>query len=227
MRISDWSSDVCSSDLRDRLPAGLPVHARTRARADHPAVGRRTQPAAAGQAVRAAVQPAGDGRTDQRPRCRDAGVAGRTARRLPGTLLLVSHDRDFLDNVVTSTLVMEGNGRVGEYVGGYSDWLRQRRVEFTAPASAKSASMPVSPVAAAAATPSAPKRKLSYKDARELEQLPLRIEELEAKVASMTDEMNHPAFYQRGADGIAAHNTAMADVQAELDRAYARWSELE
>ncbi|MGQ4583445.1 ATP-binding cassette domain-containing protein [Lysobacter sp. F60174L2] len=150
----------------------------------------------------------------------------------PGTLLLVSHDRDFLDNVVTSTLVMEGNGRVGEYVGGYSDWLRQRRVEFTAPASArstsaKSASMPVSPVAAAAATPSAPKRKLSYKDARELEQLPQRIEELEARVEAMTAEMNEPAFYQRGADGIAAHNTAMAEVQAELDRAYARWSELE
>ena len=150
----------------------------------------------------------------------------------PGTLILVSHDRDFLDNVVTSSLVMEGHGRVGEYVGGYSDWLRQRRVEFTAPdsvrsTSARSASMPVSPVAAAVTTPSAPKRKLSYKEARELEQLPLRIEELEAKVASMTDEMNQPAFYQRGADGIAAHNTAMAEVQAELDRAYARWSELE
>jgi len=145
----------------------------------------------------------------------------------PGTLLLVSHDRDFLDNVVTSTLVMEGNGRVGEYVGGYSDWLRQRRVEFTAPASARSASMPVSAVAAAVTTPTALKRKLSYKEARELEQLPQRIEALEAKVAAMTAEMNEPAFYQRGADGIAAHNTAMAEVQAELDRAYARWSELE
>ena len=145
----------------------------------------------------------------------------------PGTLLLVSHDRDFLDNVVTSTLVMEGNGRVGEYVGGYSDWLRQRRVEFTAPASTPILSKPVSPVAAAVTTPSAPKRKLSYKDARELEQLPQRIEELEARVAAMTAEMNEPSFYQRGADGIAAHNTAMAEVQAELDRAYARWSELE
>ena len=70
-------------EARDRLPAGLPVHARTRARADHPPVRRRAQPPAAGQAVRAAVQPAGDGRTDQRPRCRDAGVAGRTARRIP------------------------------------------------------------------------------------------------------------------------------------------------
>ncbi len=145
----------------------------------------------------------------------------------PGTLLLVSHDRDFLDNVVTSTLVMEGNGQVGEYVGGYSDWLRQRRVEFIAPASARSSSMPVSPVAAAATTPSAPKRKLSYKDARELEQLPALIEELEARVSSMNAEMNQPAFYQRGADGIAAHNAALAEVQAELDRAYSRWSELE
>ncbi|MGY0619340.1 ATP-binding cassette domain-containing protein [Lysobacter sp. A378] len=145
----------------------------------------------------------------------------------PGTLLLVSHDRDFLDNVVTSTLVMEGDGRVGEYIGGYSDWLRQRRVEFTAPASAHSTPMPVSPVAAAVTTPTAPKRKLSYKDARELEQLPALIESLEARLAGLTAQMNEPAFYQRNSTAINAHNATIASTQVELETAYARWGELE
>jgi ATP-binding cassette subfamily F protein uup len=137
-------------------------------------------------------------------------------------LLLVSHDRDFLDNVVTSTLVMEGNGRVGEYVGGYSDWLRQRP-GIAMPAPVATAARPATP------PPVVPpsKRKLSYKDARELEQLPARIEALEARLAEMAAAMNEPAFYQRGSEGIAAHNAAMASTQAELDAAYARWAELD
>ncbi|HUH91121.1 MAG TPA: ATP-binding cassette domain-containing protein [Lysobacter sp.] len=145
----------------------------------------------------------------------------------PGTLLLVSHDRDFLDNVVTSTLVMEGDGRVGEYVGGYTDWLRQRRVPDAEATGGKSNSMPVSPIAAAATTPTKPKRKLGYKEARELEKLPAQIEALEARLAGMTAEMNEPAFYQRDSAAITAHTTALADVQAELDAAYARWAELD
>ncbi|HEY0661869.1 MAG TPA: ATP-binding cassette domain-containing protein [Lysobacter sp.] len=141
----------------------------------------------------------------------------------PGTLLLVSHDRDFLDNVVTSTLVMEGEGRVGEYVGGYSDWLRQRpAASVIATPAAKPA-----PAPAAAAPAPAPKRKLSYKDARELEQLPARIEMLETKLAEMTAQMNEPAFYQRDIAAINAHNATMAAVQVELDAAYARWAELD
>ncbi|MCL1633433.1 ATP-binding cassette domain-containing protein [Luteimonas sp. SX5] len=139
----------------------------------------------------------------------------------PGTLLLVSHDRDFLDNVVTSTLVMEGDGNVGEYIGGYSDWLRQRPVAATAAAAAKAAPPP-SPVPAA---PS--KRKLSYKDVRELESLPLRIEALETRIAELTAQMNEPGFYQRDGGAIVAHNDVLAAAQAELDAAYARWSELE
>ena len=143
-----------------------------------------------------------------------------------GTLLLVSHDRDFLDNVVTSTLVMEGEGRVGEYVGGYSDWLRQRP---QAPASPSTKSAPPAPAAAqaAAATPAPAKRKLSYKDARELEQLPARIEALEARVEALTAAMNDPTFYQRGSAEIATHNATLAATQAELDAAYARWAELD
>src|SRR5690606_17433458 len=142
----------------------------------------------------------------------------------PGTLLLVSHDRDFLDNVVTSTLVMEGEGRVGEYVGGYTDWLRQRPAVPVAPAPGKR-SMPVSAVAgggaataASPATPAAPARKkLAFKEARELEQLPATIEALEAKLSAMTAEMNDPEFYQRDAAAITAHTTEVARGQAELD----------
>ncbi|MBW8810632.1 MAG: ATP-binding cassette domain-containing protein [Lysobacter sp.] len=151
----------------------------------------------------------------------------------PGTLLLVSHDRDFLDNVVTSTLVMEGNGRVGEYVGGYSDWLRQRPVASIGASKgslvakgAGSKSEP-EPVAAAPVVPAAPKRKLSYKDARELEQLPLKIEQLETRLAELTAQMNLPAFYQRDAAAINAHNATLAQTQVELDAAFARWAELD
>jgi ABC transport system ATP-binding/permease protein len=142
----------------------------------------------------------------------------------PGTLLLVSHDRDFLDNVVTSTLVMEGDGRVGEYVGGYSDWLWQRPQATldTAPGA-----KPAPQAVAATSAPAAPKRKLSYKDARELEQLPARIEALENRVAELTQAMNEPAFYQRGSDAINVHNAALVAAQAELDAAYARWTELD
>ena len=148
----------------------------------------------------------------------------------PGTLLLVSHDRDFLDNVVTSTLVLEGDGRVGEYIGGYSDWVRQRPVARVA-APVRSNSMPVSPtvasVPAASVVPAAPRRKLGFKDARDLEQLPLRIETLETRIATMTAQMNEPAFYQRDAAAITAHNAALATAQVELDAAYARWAELD
>lgn len=147
----------------------------------------------------------------------------------PGTLILVSHDRAFLDNVVTSCLVMEGDGRVGEYVGGYSDWLRQKKREAKAasvfvgksPESAKAESVSISP----AATPT--KRKLSYKVQRELEQLPARIETLENQLATMTGEMHEPAFYQQAASVIAARNQQFAAVQAELEAAYARWETLE
>lgn len=148
----------------------------------------------------------------------------------PGTLLLVSHDRDFLDNVVTSTLVMQddghaGTGRIGEYVGGYSDWLRQRPVANVAEvAAARSAvAAPSQPTSA----PAAAKKKLSYKDARELEQLPGRIEALETRVAELTGQMNDPAFYQRDHAAVTAHNAELAKVQAELDGAYERWNELE
>ena len=148
----------------------------------------------------------------------------------PGTLLLVSHDRDFLDNVVTSTLVMEGEGRVGEYVGGYSDWLRQRRPPST-PDSGRPTRLAADPGAtgAAPAPPPAatPTRKRSFKEQRELEQLPATIESLETRLAAKTAEMNDPGFFQRDSAAITAHNRELAQLQGELDKAYARWSELE
>ncbi|MFL6587696.1 MAG: ATP-binding cassette domain-containing protein [Luteimonas sp.] len=148
----------------------------------------------------------------------------------PGTLLLVSHDRDFLDNVVTSTLVMEGEGRVGEYIGGYEDWLRQRPQPGAAlPGTTLAPKAAVTAAATAAPSTPAPvaKRKLSYKDQRELEQLPLRIEQLEGDIARMTGEMNTPAFYQRDAEAIAAHGQQLQDTQTALDAAYLRWTELD
>jgi ABC transport system ATP-binding/permease protein len=162
----------------------------------------------------------------------------------PGTLLLVSHDRDFLDNVVTSTLVMEPGGRVGEYVGGYSDWLRQRpepsmSVEASKrdtkagdakgadaatadPTQARSGSSV--PTTAAA---SAPKRKLSYKDARELEQLPQQIEALESRIVHLTEAMHASGFFAKPREAVAAHQQELASKQAELEQAYARWETLE
>jgi ATP-binding cassette subfamily F protein uup len=139
-----------------------------------------------------------------------------------GTLLLVSHDRAFLDNVVSSTLVLEGEGQVGEYIGGYTDWLRQRPDARRVQAEKVAAAAPV-----AAAEPAKAKRKLSYKDARELEQLPVRIEQLEADIAAKTAAMNDPGFYQQDNAAIVRANDALSAVQAELDAAYARWSELD
>ena len=153
-----------------------------------------------------------------------------------GTLLLVSHDRAFLDNVVTSTLVLEGDGRVGEYVGGYEDWLRQRSARrpqpstdraTTAPSAAKrpGATPPTPPAAVSA--PTAPARKLNYRETRELEQLPARIEVLEADLAARTARMSEPSFYQQDSATITAANQALATLQQELDAAYARWAELD
>jgi ATP-binding cassette subfamily F protein uup len=157
----------------------------------------------------------------------------------PGTLLLVSHDRDFLDHVVTSTLALEGDGVMREYVGGYSDWIRQRPAQPSA-ASARArdaeparAARAADGAASAGTTPASAaasgggKRKLGYKDARELEQLPARIETLEAQVDALTQAMHEPAFYQQDGAAIAAHGIELGRLQAELDKAYARWQELE
>jgi ATP-binding cassette subfamily F protein uup len=137
-----------------------------------------------------------------------------------GTLLLVSHDRAFLDNVVTSTLVMEGNGRVGEYAGGYADWLRQRRMAVSAAETTKApARAPVSP-------PAESKRKLSIKEKRELASLPDRIHAMEQERESLYTALADPALLRDG----PATATAKARLEAlatELAAAESRWEELE
>jgi ATP-binding cassette subfamily F protein uup len=155
-----------------------------------------------------------------------------------GTLLLVSHDRAFLDNVVTSTLVFEGGGRINEYVGGYSDWLRQRR-DSPAPApdrpgaSAPAASMAMdsslaTATASAAAAPAMPRtRRLSYKEQRELAQLPDTIQRLEAEQARLNSLISDPQLFARdrsqGSDALRRLDALVA----ELERAYARWASLD
>ncbi len=138
-----------------------------------------------------------------------------------GTVLLVSHDRAFLDNVVTSTLVFEGEGRVREYVGGYSDWLRTRPVEAVAAAD-PTARTPKEPTKKASKP-----TKLGFKAARELEQLPERIERLEAEHRELVARLSEPSFYEGSAEDQAQVHDRVTALAAELEAAYERWSELE
>lgn len=135
----------------------------------------------------------------------------------PGTLLLVSHDRAFLDNVVTSTLAYEGEGHWQSYVGGYQDFLRQRPTVESKSAVKKPKQ---------AAVQNIKSHKLSYKDQRELELLPDKIEQIEAKLKLMQQEMCKADFYQQDKDIISAKNKELADLEADLDRCYSRWDEL-
>ena len=145
-----------------------------------------------------------------------------------GTLLLVSHDRAFLDNVVTSTLVLEGTGRVGEYVGGYSDWLRQRP-EPEAPNASGNSSTARAPKRAAPAEREArgeKRRRLSYKESKELEALPERIEELEREREGLYASLADPEFLRNGTAVVEA-KSRLAAVDAEISGAMDRWEELE
>ncbi len=141
-----------------------------------------------------------------------------------GTLLLVSHDRAFLDNVVTSTLVFEGGGRIEEYVGGYSDAIRQRQARLDAPG-AKDRSKKA-PTPADGAGPQKP-RKLSYKDQRELDALPGAIERLEAEQASLQAALGDPALFQNEPNRAREAAERWRRVAEELQAAYARWELLE
>ncbi len=134
-----------------------------------------------------------------------------------GTLLLVSHDRSFLNHVVTSTLVFEGNGQIGEYAGGYDDWLLQRQAapgtqqveETPKPAKQKST------------------RKPTNKEREELKNLPHRIEQLEAELEDLQQAMTDPAFYQQNKDEIASATARAEAIPHELEKCYERWEELE
>ena len=142
-----------------------------------------------------------------------------------GTLLLVSHDREFLDNVVTSTLVFEGDGRIGDYVGGYTDWLQEKQKTTSS-----SPPVPGRAETPAAARPSkAPVRgrKLTNRERAELESLPATIEALEAEQAELTVRLADPATYQREPGAVPAIKARLEAVGHGLAAAFARWEELE
>lgn len=138
-----------------------------------------------------------------------------------GTILLISHDRAFINNVVTSTLVFEGNAVVKEYVGGYDDWVRQRP---QSPRPAQAASVKKEPVRAHA--PRA-KARMSFRDQRDLESLPHTIELLEKEQKELFEAMADPLLYRKGKAQILAANERRETVGKLLGEAYARWAELE
>ncbi len=142
-----------------------------------------------------------------------------------GTLLLVSHDREFLDNVVTSLLVLEGGGRVTEHIGGYSDWLAQRQ-QARAAASGSSGKSDKGANAARGKN-RAQKSGLAPWEREELAQLPEQIDALEQKVGEIGERLSDPALYQDEGDAAAQLNAELSSVQQELDRQYQRWEELD
>jgi ATP-binding cassette subfamily F protein uup len=144
-----------------------------------------------------------------------------------GTLLLVSHDRTFLDNVVTSTLVFEGDGIFREYAGGYDDWERYQRQIPEAPSQPqKRALIPPTP-AAVEAKRDDKVRKLTYKEQRELEALPGRIEALETEQAELHKRMGDGDFYRQASDRITATMEHLETIRQELEQCYQRWQELD
>jgi len=144
-----------------------------------------------------------------------------------GTLLLVSHDRAFIDHVVTSTLVFEGDGRVQEYVGGYEDWLRQRRHAEPDRARKAVAASNVGAAASGASDSSRNARKPSYKEQLELDQLPSRIEALEAEQQQLQSDVTSDDFYKRPAPEIHEVLARLEELETLLLTAYTRWDALD
>ncbi len=138
-----------------------------------------------------------------------------------GTLLVVSHDRDFVDRLVTSVIAVEGDGRIAEFVGGYSDYMRQR------PATAASPATPRPPSAPPRGERPKTAAKLSYKDQRELEDLPTRIDRLHQDLASLETELSDPTLYARSPDRFAKVTARLEEARHALQAAEERWLELE
>jgi len=144
-----------------------------------------------------------------------------------GTLIVVSHDRHFLDRVVTSTLVFEGDGTVHRYAGGYTDWVRLRHSLATNDYPQDSAAAPTDRPAPTAAERRGPPKKLSYKLQRELDALPDAIERLEGQIAYIEAVVNDPAFYERAREDVDARFAELDTLRRELDAHMLRWETLE
>lgn len=138
-----------------------------------------------------------------------------------GTLLLVSHDRAFLDNIVTSTWVFEGEGRIGEYVGGYGDWLEQRDTKHSE-TEKKPARLPAKPKKRETTA-----RKPSYKHQRELDSIPARIERLEQQKADLQRTISRRDFYRNSSETIARKLAELEQLDSEMEQLYNRWEQLE
>ncbi|MBC8011136.1 MAG: ABC transporter ATP-binding protein, partial [Burkholderiales bacterium] len=141
-----------------------------------------------------------------------------------GTLLVVSHDRSFLDEVVSSTLVFEGNGQIGDFDGGYTDWkheMAKRAAAVAAPLLKSGVVKPTGKAAAAAA------RKLNNKEQRELAELPALIERLETEQTELTTKLGDVSIYRKDPDAASAAKARLDEIEAEHAKAFARWEELE
>ncbi|MEN9434182.1 MAG: hypothetical protein RLZZ422_1771 [Pseudomonadota bacterium] len=146
-----------------------------------------------------------------------------------GTVLLISHDRSFLNQVVTRSLVFEGKGQIGEYAGGYDDWLLQRPAptELTNEKKVVVKESTPTPITSTSIPTSTKAKKLSYKDQRELELLPQKIEQLETAMAAIQTVMSANDFYLKGTDVMAQTQAEYEKLEAELEIAFARWEALE
>jgi len=144
-----------------------------------------------------------------------------------GTLILVSHDRDFIDKVVTSTIVLEGDGKLFEFVGGYEDWLRQRgnvssnKKNSDKPAKKQDTKNQTAPAETKKA------KKLSYKDKLALEKLPALIEELETGIEVIQNKMSEADYYKQDSETMATDKEKLVKMESDLEQAYQQWEELE
>ena len=149
-----------------------------------------------------------------------------------GTILIVSHDRAFLDNVVTSTWVFEGNGQIDEYVGGYQDYLHQSKQQKEhqknmSATKAEKSSKKKSNETIDATNAKLITKKLSFNDQQELKKLPAKIESLEQDIEKIQNEMLEPDFYQKSSDVQKETNARLAEIQKELEVCYGRWESLD
>jgi ATP-binding cassette subfamily F protein uup len=144
-----------------------------------------------------------------------------------GTLLLISHDRAFMDNVVTSTWVFDGKGQIDEYIGGYQDYLEQRPDQKVVDQKSDVKKAQAKAEAAAAAASAPKKVKLSYKDQRELEQLPAEIEKLETEQAELSAKLADGSWFVRDANAATAASQRLAEIEEVLLEKLERWDILE